>query len=289
MVGAMTVELEALARQAVDGDGAALREVCRALEGPVFRLCLRLLGDVRDAEDAAQDVLVKVVTNLSAFEGRSALTTWVQRIAVRHVLSVKQSRAEVRALDEDGFAALLEQGLAFAATQPPLSAEDRVLLKEVRLGCTQGMLMMLSREERLALVLVELLGFDGAEAAELLEVGHDAFRQRLTRARQRLGTFLEARCGVANEKAACRCEPQTVAKRALGLSVASQRFTPLSTGDASAGREVLDAQDELAHVRAIASAFHRDGLFTAPGSLRTRLETLLPTVLAAPVSRPRGD
>lgn len=275
----MTPTFEALAAQAVAGDGGALRALCRALEAPVFQLCLRMLGDVRDAEDAAQDVLVKVVTNLSAFEGRSALSTWVHRITVRHVLSVKQSRAEVRALDEDALSALLDQGLAFAATQPPPSPEDRVLVNEVRLGCTQGMLMMLSREERLALVLVELLGCDGAEAAALLEVSHDAFRQRLARARGRLGAFLQAKCGVVNESAACRCEPQVVAKRALGLSVKTQRFSPLSTGDARAGLDVTGAQAELAHVRAIAGAFHRDGTFSAPGTLRQRLEALLPTVL----------
>lgn len=275
----MTNDLEALARAAVAGDGAALSALCRALEAPVFRLCLRLLGDVRDAEDAAQDVLVKVVTNLSAFEGRSALTTWVHRIAVRHVLAAKASRAEVRALDEDGFAALLEQGLAFAATQPPPSAEDRVLINEVRLGCTQGMVMMLSREERLAVVLVELLGFDAKEAAEVLEVSHEALRQRLSRARARLGGFLQERCGVVNESAACRCDAQLAGKRALGLSLETQRFAPLSRGDVEARVDVGVAQQELAHVRAIASAFHRDGLFTAPGSLRARLEALLPTVL----------
>ena len=64
-------DLDALARSAVAGDAAALSALCRALEAPVFRLCLRMLGDVRDAEDAAQDVLVKVITNLSRFEGRS--------------------------------------------------------------------------------------------------------------------------------------------------------------------------------------------------------------------------
>ena len=143
--------LGALAARAVDGDGKALAELCRRLEAPVYRLCLRMLGDVRDAEDAAQDVLVKVVTHLARFQGRSALMTWVHTVAVRHVLGLKKSRAEERALDEDAFAALLEQGLAFGATQPPPTPEDRTLITEVRLSCTQGMLLTLSRDERLAL------------------------------------------------------------------------------------------------------------------------------------------
>lgn len=89
----------------------------------------------------------------------------VHQIAVRHLLQAKASRAEARALPEDDFAALLDKGLAVGASLPPPSAEERLLDREVRLSCTQGMLLMLSREDRLALVLVDLLGFDAAEAA----------------------------------------------------------------------------------------------------------------------------
>lgn len=267
-------DLDALARSAVAGDAAALSALCRALEAPVFRLCLRMLGDVRDAEDAAQDVLVKVITNLSRFEGRSALTTWVHQVAVRHVLAMKKSRAEERAIDDDAFLELLEQGLAFSATQPPPTPEDRALINEVRLSCTQGMLLSLSREERLSLVLVDLLGFDGAEAADIVETSHDAFRQRVSRARTKLSAFLQRACGEVNEEAACRCEKQLPAKKALGLK---QRFTVLSSGDIPLN--VLTAQAELKAMRSIASAFHRDGLFGAPASLRARMQQALPTVL----------
>lgn len=264
--------LEALADRAVKGDARALAELSQALEAPVFRLCLRMLGDVRDAEDAAQDVLVKVITNLSRFEGRSALTTWVHQIAVRHLMRLSKSRAELRAVDEDTLGALLEQGLAFAATVPPPGPEERLLEKEVRLSCTQGMLTMLNREERLALVLVELLGFDGAEAADIAEVSHDAFRQRLSRAREKLTRFLTARCGLVSEEAACRCEKQVPAKRALGLSVHTQRLAPLAA-------DVTLAAAELKSMRAIASAFHRDALFAAPATLRERMAKALPSVL----------
>jgi RNA polymerase sigma factor (sigma-70 family) len=267
------VDLNALAARAVAGEGAALSTLCRELEAPVYRLCLRMLGDTRDAEDAAQDVLVKVITHLASFERRSALMTWVHQLTVRHVLALKKGRAEVRAVDEDGFAELLEQGLAFGATQPAPSPEDRALLSEVRLSCTQGMLMTLSRDERLALVLVELMGLDAAEAATLAEVSHEAMRQRVSRARQRLTTFLEAKCGEANSGAACQCEKQLPAKKALGLSANTQRLAPLSRGD------LMMATSEL---KALRSAFAREGLFGAPASLRARLQTLLPTVLTAP-------
>jgi RNA polymerase sigma factor (sigma-70 family) len=272
---AAVMTLEALAQHAVQGDGAALSAVCRHVTSPVYRLCLRMLGDPRDAEDATQDVLVKVVTNLASFEGRSALTTWVHQIAVRHVLAMKASRAEARAVGLDDFGELLEQGLAWGATAPPPNPEDRVLEKEVRLSCTQGMLLALSRDERLALVLVELLGFDAAEAAEIVEVSHDALRQRLSRGRVRLEAFVAQKCGVVNEHARCQCVKQLPAKQAAGLTVQRQRFSPLTVPSDDEG-EVKRASTEL---RLVGQLFRRDGPLFAPRAVRERLAALLPTVL----------
>jgi RNA polymerase sigma factor (sigma-70 family) len=267
--------LEALAQAAVEGDAAALDALCRALESPIFRVCLRMLGDPRDAEDATQDVLVKVVTNLSRFEGRSALRTWVHQIAVRHVLAMKATRAEAGAVDLEGLAERLEQGLAWGANAPPPSPEDRALEREVRLSCTQGMLLAASREERAALVLVEVLGLDAAEAAEILEVSHAALRQRLSRGRGRLEAFLVSHCGVVSERAACRCASQLPAKRALGLTIDRQRYAPLAEAPLDEPEVVARASAEL---RQVAQLFRKDLLF-APRSVRQRLSQLLPTLL----------
>ena len=277
---AQSPSLEELARRAVDGDAAALRIVCTALESPLYRLSVRILADPSAAEDATQEVLIKVVTHLASFEGRSALTTWAHRIAVRHLLEMKKSRAEERALDEETIAALLEQGMAFGAQAPAPTAEDQALVHEIRLSCTQGMLLVLGRDERLALVLVDLLGFDGAEAASIAEVAHDAFRQRLARARLKLGDFLRARCGVVEKKAACRCDGQVAAKKSLGHT--KLRYLPLAREDLPLPAATATASAELRAARAVVVAFHQGGLLEAPESLRARLELALPTLLESP-------
>jgi RNA polymerase sigma factor (sigma-70 family) len=258
-------DLERLRERAIAGDAAALNALCQALAPAIFGLCLRMLGRPSDAEDATQDVLVKVVTHLSQFEGRSSLRTWAHTIAVRHVLATKKSKAELHALDEAGFDALLERGLALSGAQPPATPEELVQIREVRMTCTQGMLLILAREERLAIVLVELLGFDSAEAAEIAGVSHDAFRQRLARARTRLGDYLQSRCGVVNEQAACSCEKQVAAKRGRPLTL-----SPLFTAT---------AQRELRQVSVIARTFHMDGEVVAPRALLDRIAAQLPSVL----------
>ncbi|HLL24816.1 MAG TPA: RNA polymerase sigma factor, partial [Kofleriaceae bacterium] len=255
--------LDDLVARAVGGDAGALAAVCESLEAPVYRLALRMLGHRHDAEDAAQEILIKIVTSLASFEGRSALTTWVHRIAVRHILALKRRRSELQAVDEAALSARLEQGLAFGTGQPAPSPEDRTLTREIQLSCTQGMLMMLARDERLALVLVDLLGFAGAEAADIVEVSHDAFRQRLTRARAKLGEFLQARCGVANAAAACRCAGQVAAKRALGMTELRMSALSIANIETKVPDVVSVAQAELRHVRAIAAGFHEGGLLGA--------------------------
>jgi DNA-directed RNA polymerase specialized sigma24 family protein len=67
--------------------------VLRAVQRGIFALSVRMLGNVDDARDATQEVLVKVATRLSSFRGDSVLRTWVHRIAVNHLLDVLAARA----------------------------------------------------------------------------------------------------------------------------------------------------------------------------------------------------
>ena len=167
--------------------------------------------------------------------------------------------------------------LPLGATHAPTGPEDRAFVQEVRLSCTQGMLLLLSREERIALVLVDLLGLDCAEAAVVASSSYDAFRQRLSRARARLGAFLQVRCGLSNESAACRCEKQVPAKKAIGSKI---RLSQLVTDEVPPpAHDIRAAQAELRHLRAIADAFHEDGLFDAPATLHQRIVALLPSML----------
>ena len=71
---------------ALAGDRDALEDVLRRTYDRIFPLCVRLLGDRRDAEDAAQDALLSIVRALPRFDGRAAFTTWTYRIATNACL-----------------------------------------------------------------------------------------------------------------------------------------------------------------------------------------------------------
>ena len=83
-------EMQALVGQATAGDKKALETLVAGVQDMVFNLSLRMLGTFADAEDAAQDILLKMITHLSSFRGDSAFTTWVFRIAVNHLKNYKK-------------------------------------------------------------------------------------------------------------------------------------------------------------------------------------------------------
>jgi RNA polymerase sigma factor (sigma-70 family) len=194
--------LEDLARLAIGGDRDALEALVERLQGDVYGLALRMLWNREDAEDATQEILVRTVTRLSQFDFRSRLKTWVYRIAVNYIIDVKRSPVERMQLTFERFAQDLEDGLS---SDGPTAAERSVLVEEVKIGCTLGMLQCLDRPHRLAYVLGELLDLAGPEAAQALEISSDLFRKRLQHARTAIESFTRSYCGLVSDRADCAC------------------------------------------------------------------------------------
>ena len=159
-------------------------ELVRALQDDVYGLALRMLWNREDAEDATQEILVRTVTRLAQFDCRSALETWVYRIAVNYILDVKKSPVERMQLSFQRFGDDLIDGLS---ADGPADSERSLLVEEVKIGCTLGMLQCLDRPHRLVYVLGEILDLSGSEAAEALGIPPDLFRKRLQHARAAIG------------------------------------------------------------------------------------------------------
>jgi len=207
------IVIEDEARRAIDGDRDALEKLVRALQGDIYGLALRMLCNREDAEDATQEILVRIVTRLSQFDFRSKLKTWAYRVAVNYVLDVKKSPVERLNLSFERFADDLTDGLSLEA---PAETERSLLIEEVKVGCTLGMLQCLDRPHRLAYVLGEILELPGAEAAEALNISSDLFRKRLQHARAAILTFTRTYCGLASDAAACSCNRQAPAALRAG-------------------------------------------------------------------------
>jgi RNA polymerase sigma factor (sigma-70 family) len=224
---------EQLARRAADGDRDAVAALVRALQNDVYALSLRMLWQPADAEDATQEILVRVVTRLGQFDFRSRLKTWVYRIATNYLLDVKKSCVERQRMSFSSFAEDLEDGLVAGE---PIDPERALLTEEVKIGCTMGLLQCLDRPHRLAYVLGDIFEWNAPEAAEALGIEPAAFRKRLQRARQEIEDFTRRRCGLVSETAACACHRRVPAALRLG------RVEPDKLRFAQSGVTVADAR-----------------------------------------------
>jgi RNA polymerase sigma factor (sigma-70 family) len=199
-----------LVARAGAGDRQALEQLVQRHQVWIYNVSVRMLGHPHDAEDAAQEILVKAVTRLAAFERRSAFRTWLYRIAVNHLLNVKRGRREPEAMTFScyghGLDATPDLDLPDDVSVP---TDTRVLVDEARIGCTSGMLLCLDRPQRLVYVLAEIFEVPDTVGAELLEISRESFRQRLARARRDLHSFMNDRCGLVNRTNPCRCARKT--------------------------------------------------------------------------------
>jgi RNA polymerase sigma factor (sigma-70 family) len=250
---------EALAQRATRGDGAALTELIERERDHVYRLSMRMLWHPEDAADATQEILFKVVTNVGTFRGESSFRTWTLRIATNHLLNLRRSRLEEQSLTFLSFGRDLLDGLADVDAVPvgrPVDQPDQALLEEeVKIGCTQAMLLCLERQERIAYILGDVFEMSSVDASTVLDIEPATFRKRLARARARVRDFMTAHCGLVESSAACSCA------RRVKPALERRRIDPANLLFAGKGTEgprrlpVLEAVGEMEHLHRIAGVF----------------------------------
>ncbi|MEV0251340.1 RNA polymerase sigma factor [Nocardia sp. NPDC050712] len=251
----------ALVARAVAGEQAALAQVVRGLQDPLYRLALRMTGRPADAEDATQEILLRVLGRLGSWRAEAKLLTWAYRVGVNYLINLRRRSPQERIdLDLDQFAAGLSDGLADEDYRGPDAA---LLSGEVRLGCSQAMLQCLARDERVAFVLGEVFELSSADAAYILGIGPAAYRKRLERAKKRIGTFLTATCGVVSEQARCRCS------RRIDQALRSGRIDRDNPVYAAhrigvGGRTVVDAEAQMIRLHDAAAVLRVHPDYAAP-------------------------
>jgi RNA polymerase sigma factor (sigma-70 family) len=203
---------QTLVAEAQNGKREALEALIARHQRWIYNIVLRMVYHPSDAEDATQEILIKLLTRLSTFEGRSSFRTWLYRLVVNHVLNMKRGRVEAADWNfrkyGDGLNSAPDEELPDPRSVP---ADLKMLVDEARIGCTSGMRLCLDREQRLTYVLGEIFGVTDSVGADLLDISRDNFRQKLSRARRDLNNFMQNQCGLINKSNPCRCAKKTQA------------------------------------------------------------------------------
>jgi RNA polymerase sigma factor (sigma-70 family) len=261
-----------LVTRAVCGDAAALETVVTSLRDPLYRLALRMVWRPADAEDATQEILIRVITRLASWRGEATLLTWAYRIGVNYLISLKrQTPPEARTVSFEEFRAGLANGLA---TDDYAGPDAELLAHEVRLTCTQAMLQCLTREERVTYVLSQVFDLPSAEAAWICDVTPAAYRKRLERARQRIRAFVNSTCGLVNPAAFCRCERRV--DRAIALGRLDPGRPTLACHPVSRpGRDVTEAAAQMGKLHDAAAVLRSHPDYAADRDRTAAILTLL--------------
>ena len=199
-----------LIQKAKNGDRAALNELIKKHQGYIYNVSLKFFNELNKAQDATQEVLIKVLSNLGSYDpAKAQFRTWLYRITFNHFLNTKKSAFEQRY--EIGFEKFFD--VIQSTPDQELSHEEVINLKHeieaAKVACTAGMIMCLDREQRLTYIVGDVFEIDHKFGAEIFNITPENFRKRLSRARQDLYMWMNKRCGLVNEKNPCRCPKKT--------------------------------------------------------------------------------
>jgi RNA polymerase sigma factor (sigma-70 family) len=209
---AETIADEELVLRAQAGDRDALDQLLTRHQPWVFNIAVRMLGRRADAEDATQDVLMRVFKSLHTFRGASRFRTWLYRVAANHLLNVRRQKwvASEAVCSFDEAAAGLRRVPDFDPPDPrtiPVPVE--MLVEETKIGCTMGTLLCLDGRQRLVFMLGEIFSVSDEVGAEVVGLTPVNFRQILSRARRDLYEYLRGNCSLVDPGNPCKCVRKT--------------------------------------------------------------------------------
>ncbi|MCR2046888.1 RNA polymerase sigma factor [Acetatifactor muris] len=213
-------ELQDLVSKATAGDKKALEALVAGVQDTVFNLSLRMLGTFADAEDATQDILLKMITHLSSFRGDSSFTTWVFSIGVNHLKNYKKHMFAHCPLSFAYYGEDIENAEIENVPDLTQNVERNILAEELKMSCTNVMLQCLDVESRCIFILGTMFKLDSRIAGEILEMTPEAYRQRLSRIRRKMADFLGQYCGEYGS-GRCKCKDR------VNYAIQSHRLNPL--------------------------------------------------------------
>lgn len=172
----------ALARAAAGGDVESFEELYRRHAGRVYAVCLRMTANASEAEDLTQEVFIQLFRKVGSFEGRSAFTTWLHRLAVNQVLMYfRKRRSRPRLITEEGEAP--EETVVGTDDPRRMPVIDRIALNEALAQLPEGY--------RTVFVLHDVEGYEHEEIARRLGCAVGTSKSQLHKARMKLRGLLK--------------------------------------------------------------------------------------------------
>ncbi len=175
---------ESLFKAAKRGEEAALTQLIQQYQRPIYALCYRMLGNSAEAEDAAQEVFIKMMTKIHTYDPSRPFAPWLFRVATNHCRDRLRQRKPVFSLEEGGEDGAWEW-MPGRAVNPEEAVESAEEAETVR-----HLLGVLSPLDKALVTLFYWQGLSYAEMAEATGLTVSAVKSRLFRARREMARHL---------------------------------------------------------------------------------------------------
>lgn len=265
-------ELQILVEKATAGDKEALETLIAGVQDIVFNLSLRMLGTFADAEDATQDILLKMITHLSSYRGESSFTTWVFSIAVNHLKNYKKHMFARYAPSFEYYGDDIENGKIEDVPDLTQNLEKEILAEELKMSCTNVMLQCLDTESRCIFILGTMFKVDSRIAGDLLDMTPEAYRQRLSRIRKKMADFLGQYCG---EYGGGRCK----CKDRVNYAIQNHRINPMKLDYMTAAeipvQTMIDVKNAMEDIDDLSQDFSFCKSYRSPEHMRDLIQEFL--------------
>ncbi len=223
-----------------------------ALWNMVYNISISMVMDPKDAEDITQEIFLKIQDKVHTFRGESQLSTWVYRVARNHLYNICKKRQREKLTFE-----LFEKditGFTPYDNEFDLSEEQEIhAVTDIKIGCTTAMLQCLDVESRFIIIIGTIFDMSSRDASSVCELREDSYRQKLSRARRKLKSFMTQNCGLMNPNAECQCRKRVQIAAERGRIDLSQKEREIHLTI----KELTGEMNEIDEV----SEIYRDNLF----------------------------
>jgi RNA polymerase sigma-70 factor (ECF subfamily) len=185
-LGKAQLDDEALIQRISNEDVVAFKELVDRYQASVFNICLGIIGDHHQAEEAAQDTFYQIYRSIGSFRGESKFSTWIYRIAVnlsRNLIRKNKRYRWVKSLDSLWHEEIGEEEIALA-TSP--DDPERHLEKKERKALIESAVASLPEKQRIAFILNKYEDLTSREISEVLGISINSVEARIHRAKLRL-------------------------------------------------------------------------------------------------------
>lgn len=261
--------LEILVGKANLGDRKALETVVLNIKDYVYNLSLKMLLYPEDAEDATQEILIKIITHLSTFHHKSKFKTWVYRVATNYLLTYKGQKNKEFAMPFSDYVHLIDTGHSDTVRYSTNEGELSLLEEEVKVSCTQGLLLCLNSGDRMVYILSEILEFNSLEGSKIMEITAPNFRKKLSRSRTKIRNFLNNKCGLANPKNPCRCNKK------IDFLINQKIINPKNLRFASFSQRSIDMAEKLGQLEKSIAIYRSVPQVEAPKTILNSIKQTL--------------